>query len=459
MRMRSTMNLRGPGRSEKSYRSRLKGHCRVKTMRVIPVERLSGEICVQGDKSISHRAVIIGSIANGTTIVTNFLTSEDCLATMKAFKAMGILIEEFDGNKLKIHGRAPNGLAEPPDVMDMGNSGTSARLLCGLLSAQPFFSVMTGDNSLRRRPMKRVTEPLRQMGARIWGRRGGEYLPLSIQGGELKGFFHRMAVPSAQVKSALLLAGLFAKGRTTIEELLPTRDHTERMLRYCGVDLIRKGTTIAVEGGQSPSSGDIEIPGDISAAAFFIVGASMLKGSEIVIKGVGLNPTRTGIIDILREMGASIEMDNLREMGGEPTGDIRVRSAPLKGVEIKGDIIPRCVDELPVLCIAAAIAEGETWIRDAAELRVKESDRIAGMAECLSSLGVEVETFEDGMRIQGTKRLKGSMCNSRGDHRIAMSMAIAGLAAEGETLIEDTECINTSFPMFEETLQRVVVGR
>jgi len=459
MRMRSTMNLRGPGRSEKSYRSRLKGHCRVKTMRVIPVERLSGEICVQGDKSISHRAVIIGSIANGTTIVTNFLTSEDCLATMKAFKAMGILIEEFDGNKLKIHGKGPNGLAEPPDVMDMGNSGTSARLLCGLLSAQPFFSVMTGDNSLRRRPMKRVTEPLRQMGARIWGRRGGEYLPLSIQGGELKGFFHRMAVPSAQVKSALLLAGLFAKGRTTIEELLPTRDHTERMLKYCGVDLIRKGTTIAVEGGQSPSSRDIEIPGDISAAAFFIVGASMLKGSEIVIKGVGLNPTRTGIIDILRQMGASIEMDNLREMGGEPAGDIRVRSAPLKGVEIKGDIIPRCVDELPVLCIAAAIAEGETWIRDAAELRVKESDRIAGMAECLSSLGVEVETFEDGMRIQGTKRLKGSMCNSRGDHRIAMSMAIAGLAAEGETLIEDTECINTSFPMFEETLQRVVVGR
>ena len=459
MRMRSTMNLRGPGRSEKSYRSRLKGHCRVKTMRVIPVERLSGEICVQGDKSISHRAVIIGSIANGTTIVTNFLTSEDCLATMKAFKAMGILIEEFDGNKLKIHGKGPNGLAEPPDVMDIGNSGTSARLLCGLLSAQPFFSVMTGDNSLRRRPMKRVTEPLRQMGARIWGRRGGEYLPLSIQGGELKGFFHRMAVPSAQVKTALLLAGLFAKGRTTIEELLPTRDHTERMLKYCGVDLIRKGTTIAVEGGQSPSSRDIEIPGDISAAAFFIVGASMLKGSEIVIKGVGLNPTRTGIIDILRQMGASIEMDNLREMGGEPAGDIRVRSAPLKGVEIKGDIIPRCVDELPVLCIAAAIAEGETWIRDAAELRVKESDRIAGMAECLSSLGVEVETFEDGMRIQGTKRLKGSMCNSRGDHRIAMSMAIAGLAAEGETLIEDTECINTSFPMFEETLQRVVVGR
>ncbi|HKZ71536.1 MAG TPA: 3-phosphoshikimate 1-carboxyvinyltransferase [Nitrospirota bacterium] len=431
----------------------------MKTMRVIPVERLSGEICVQGDKSISHRAVIIGSIANGTTIVTNFLTSEDCLATMKAFKAMGILIEEFDGNKLKIHGKGPNGLAEPPDVMDMGNSGTSARLLCGLLSAQPFFSVMTGDNSLRRRPMKRVTEPLRQMGARIWGRRGGEYLPLSIQGGELKGFFHRMAVPSAQVKSALLLAGLFAKGRTTIEELLPTRDHTERMLEYCGVGLIRKGTTIAVEGGQSPSSRDIEIPGDISAAAFFIVGASMLKGSEIVIKGVGLNPTRTGIIDILRQMGASIEMDNLREMGGEPAGDIRVRSAPLKGVEIKGDIIPRCVDELPVLCIAAAIAEGETWIRDAAELRVKESDRIAGMAECLSSLGVEVETFEDGMRIQGTKRLKGSMCNSRGDHRIAMSMAIAGLAAEGETLIEDTECINTSFPMFEETLQRVVVGR
>ena len=428
-------------------------------MRIRPVKRLNGEVTVQGDKSISHRAVIIGSLSNGTTTVTNFLTSEDCMATMRAFKAMGIPIEEFDNNKLKIHGKGLDGLVEPPDVMDMGNSGTSARLLCGLLAAQPFFSVMTGDNSLRRRPMKRVVEPLRQMGARIWGRRGGEYLPLSIQGSELKGLSHRMAVPSAQVKSALLFAGLFAKGRTAVEELLPTRDHTERMLRYFGVDLIREGAVIAVEGGQSPSTRDIEIPGDISAAAFFIVGASMLKGSEIVIKGVGLNPTRTGIIDILRQMGASIEMDNLQEMGGEPTGDIRVRSAALKGVEIKGDIIPRCVDELPVLCIAAAIAEGETWIRDAAELRVKESDRIAGMAECLSSLGVEVETFEDGMRIQGTKRLKGSMCNSRGDHRIAMSMAIAGLAAEGETLIEDTECINTSFPMFEETLQRVVVGR
>lgn len=431
----------------------------MKTMRISPVKRLSGEIHVQGDKSISHRAVIIGSIASGTTTVTNFLTSEDCLATMKAFKSMGIPIDEFDSNKLKIYGKGPNGLAESSDVMGMGNSGTSARLLCGLLSAQPFFSVMTGDNSLRRRPMKRVTEPLRQMGARIWGRKGGEYLPLCIQGGELKGLSHRMAVPSAQVKSALLLAGLFAKGTTTIEELLPTRDHTERMLEYCGVGLIRKGTTVTIEGGQSPLSKDIEIPGDISAAAFFMVGASILGGSEIVIKGVGINPTRTGIIEILREMGASIEIDNHREMGGEPAGDIRVKSAPLKGVEIRGDIIPRCVDELPVLCIAAAVAEGETWIRDAAELRVKESDRIAGMAECLSSLGVEVETFEDGMRIQGTERLKGTVCNSRGDHRIAMSMAIAGLAADGETLIEDTDCINTSFPMFEETLQRVIVTR
>jgi len=262
-------------------------------------------------------------------------------------------------------------------------------------------------------------------------------------------------VPSAQVKSALLFAGLFAKGRTAVEELLPTRDHTERMLRYFGVDLIREGAVIAVEGGQSPSTRDIEIPGDISAAAFFMVGASILEGSEILIRGVGINPTRTGIIDILREMGASIEMDNLRDMGGEPAGDIRVQSAPLKGVEIKGEIIPRSVDELPVLCIAAAVAEGETWIRDAAELRVKESDRIAGMAECLSSLGVEVETLEDGMRIQGAERLKGTVCNSRGDHRIAMSMAIAGLAAEGETLIEDTECIKTSFPMFEETLGKI----
>lgn len=423
---------------------------------------MEGEIRVQGDKSISHRAVIIGSLAEGVTRITNFLPSDDCIRTMKAFEAMGVTIEAGGSSltgSLTIWGKGLHGLTEPPDVMDMGNSGTSARLLCGLLSGQPFFSVMTGDNSLRRRPMKRVAEPLRTMGAHIWGRKGGEFLPLAIQGGGLRGESHRMTVASAQVKSALLLAGLFAKGRTSVEEVIPSRDHTERMLEYFGVNLVRKGASISVEGGQRIHPRDVAIPGDISAAAFFMVGASILEGSEIVIKDVGVNPTRTGIIDILREMGASIEIGNPRDMGAEPAGDILVKSASLKGIEIGGEMIPRSVDELPVICIAASLAEGETVIRDAAELRVKESDRIAVMAECLSSLGVEVETFDDGMRIKGGKRLKGAACNSHGDHRIAMSMAIAGLIAEGETVIEDTECINTSFPAFEETLREITVNK
>lgn len=429
----------------------------MKRLHIRPIKKLSGEIRVQGDKSISHRAVIIGSIAEGVTRVKNFLLSEDCIRTIRAFEAMGINIK-VDGNNLEIYGKGTEGLKEPPDVMDMGNSGTSVRLLSGLLSGQPFFSVMTGDSSLRRRPMKRVVEPLRLMGADIRGRKGGEFLPLSIYGGGLQGISHRLTVASAQVKSALLFAGLFAGGKTAIEEVMPTRDHTECMLEYFGINVLRDGSTVTVEGGQKPHSRDIGVPGDISAASFFMVAASIIEGSEIVIRDMGVNPTRTGIIDILREMGASIEIYNLREMGKEPVGDIKVKFAPLKGVEIRGAMIPRSVDELPVLCVASAVAEGETVIKDAAELRVKESDRIAVMAECLSSLGVEVETFDDGMKIKGGKRLKGVVCNSHGDHRIAMSMAIAGLIAEGETVIEDTECIKTSFPRFEETLREVCIG-
>lgn len=427
----------------------------MKSLVIKPVKRLNGEISVQGDKSISHRAVILGSIADGTTKVTNFLPSDDCIRTIKAFEAMGINIE-MDRSTLKIHGKGLNGLTEPNDVMDMGNSGTSARLLCGLLSGQPFFSVMTGDNSLRRRPMKRVVEPLRRMGATIWGRGGGDLLPLCIRGSETEGITYKLPVASAQVKSAILFAGLYAKGRTSVEEITTSRDHTERMMEYFGINLARRGTTLIVEGGERPSAKEVEVPGDISAAAFFMVGASIVSDSDVVIKDVGVNPTRTGIIEILREMGASIEILNQREMGAEPAGDIRIKSAPLKGVEIKGDIIPRCVDELPVICIAAAVAEGETVIKDASELRVKESDRIAVMAECLSRAGVEVETYPDGMRIKGGRGFKGTMCDSKGDHRIAMSMAIAGLIAEGEMTIEDTECINTSFPEFEETMRKLV---
>ena len=427
----------------------------MKTLQIKPAKKLSGEISVQGDKSISHRAVILGSIAEGTTRVTNFLPSEDCIRTIKAFEAMGINIE-MNRNTLIINGKGLNGLTEPNDVMDMRNSGTSARLLCGLLSGQPFFSVMTGDSSLRRRPMKRVADPLRMMGATIWGRGGGDFLPMCIKGSEIKGITYKLPVASAQVKSAILFAGLYAKGITSVEEITTSRDHTERMMVYFGINLMRKGSILIVEGGEKPSAKEVEVPGDISAAAFFMVGASLIEGSEVVIKDVGINPTRTGIIDILRKMGASIEISNQREMGAEPAGDIRIKSALLKGIEIKGDIIPGCVDELPVICIAAAVAEGETVIKDASELRVKESDRIAVMAECLSRVGVEVETYPDGMRIKGGRGLKGTVCNSHGDHRIAMSMAIAGLITEGEMTIEDTECINTSFPEFEETLRKLV---
>ena len=422
-----------------------------------PVRRLTGEIKIQGDKSVSHRAIILGSIAKGVTTVTNFLPSDDCRATMNAFSAMGVSIEDNNGSTVKIEGKNLDGLTEPSDVMDMGNSGTSARLLCGLLAGQDFFSVMTGDSSLRRRPMKRVAGPLRNMGANIQGRRDGDLLPLAIKGGDLQGIHHRLPVASAQVKSALLFAGLYASGRTSVEEIPQSRDHSERMLKHFGINLVKEGNVVSIESGQKLTARDIYVPGDISSAAFFMVGASILKGSDLVVRDVGLNPTRTGIIDVLKGMGAIIEITDLRDSDGEPVGDVRIVSAPLRGTEISGEIIPRLVDELPVICIAAAVAEGETLIKDAAELRVKESDRIAVMAECLVSMGVDVETFDDGMRITGSRRLKGTVCNSHGDHRIAMSMAIAGLVADGGVTIEDTECIKTSFPRFEEMLQQISI--
>ncbi|MCC7203081.1 MAG: 3-phosphoshikimate 1-carboxyvinyltransferase [Nitrospirae bacterium] len=426
-------------------------------MIVRPVKGLSGDIQIQGDKSVSHRSIILGSIAKGVTTVTNYLPSDDCRATMNAFRAMGISIEDIHESSLRIEGKNLYGLTEPADVMDMGNSGTSARLLCGLLSGQNFFSVMTGDSSLRSRPMKRVAVPLRSMGANILGRRDGDLMPLAIKGGELQGIRHKLPVASAQVKSALLLAGLYARGKTSVEEIRGSRDHTERMLGCFGVNLETQGNVLAIDGGQKLTGCDIHVPGDISSAAFFMVGASIVNNSGVVIREVGLNPTRTGIIDVLRNMGALIEITDIRDSGGEPVGDVRVTSAPLKGIEISGEIIPRLVDELPVICIAAAVADGGTIIRDAAELRVKESDRISVMAECLASMGVEVETFADGMRINGKRKLKGAVCNSHGDHRIAMSMAIAGLVAEGEVVIQDTDCIKTSFPRFEEMLHLLSV--
>ena len=423
----------------------------MKKYTVHPVKGLKGTITVQGDKSISHRAAIIGSIALGVTRIHNFLLSEDCLRTLEAFKQMGVPIKIKKDEIVEIQGRGLKGLKEPFNVIDLGNSGTGARLITGILAAQPFFSVITGDDSLRRRPMERIINPLRMMGASIWGRSYGRYLPLAIRGSTLRGIMWDMVIPSAQVKSAILLAGLYARGDTVVREKIPSRDHTERMLEYFGVN-IQRGEKIIVKGASEPVSRDVMVPGDISSAAFFIVGATITRDSEITIKNVGLNPTRTGFIEILKEMGARIEIVNLSDTGFEPYGDIKIYSSRLKGITIGGSIIPRLIDEIPVLCIAAAMAKGETLIRDAAELRVKESDRIGVIAECLTRMGVKVETFQDGMRIHGTGRLKGSKVNSHGDHRIAMAMVIAGLVAEGETVVENVACINTSFPAFFATL-------
>lgn len=412
---------------------------------------LRGEISVPGDKSLSHRAVMLGALASGVTRIRHFLTSEDCRRTVHAFQAMGIRIEE-DRVDLLIHGKGLKGLEEPQDVLDMGNSGTSARLLSGILSGQPFFSVMTGDASLRRRPMGRVVEPLRRMGAKISGRAEGRYLPMAIAPGRLGAISYELPVPSAQVKSALLLAGLFAEGTLQVTEPVVTRDHTERMLTFFGGKVDRQENRISLAGDQRLEGRDVTIAGDISSAAFFLVGALVTPQSDVWLRGVGMNPTRIGILDVLQDMGAGIEIVNVREESGEPVADLHVRHAALKGVRIAGDRIPRLIDEIPILCVAATAAEGETVIQDAEELRVKESDRIETMAVNLRALGAEIETRPDGFCIQGGRPLRGAVCRSYGDHRVAMAMAMAGLSASGETQIIDTDCIQTSFPGFEGVL-------
>jgi len=414
---------------------------------------LRGEIEVPGDKSISHRALIFSSIADGNSTIRGLLKGEDNMATLKAFRKMGIDIEEGDGS-IVVHGKGLHGLSEPDDVIDAGNSGTTIRLLSGLLSGQNFYSVITGDRYLRQRPMKRIVEPLSVMGATIMGRDGGNKAPLSIKGSKLRGIDYISPVASAQVKSAVILAGLYAEGLTSVTEPLISRDHTERMLSYFGASIKRKGRSVSIESGQRLEGRDIVVPGDISSAAFFMVAALITEGSELRIGNVGVNPTRTGIIDILKSMGGNIELVGEREVAGEPVADIVVRSSRLRGIEIKGDLIPRAIDELPVAAVAASFAEGMTTISGARELRVKETDRIATMAEELGKAGIEVETADDGMTIRGG-RPAGAEFMSHGDHRIAMSMAVCGVAAEGESVVSDTECIDTSFPGFGALLDRV----
>lgn len=405
----------------------------------------AGEITPPGDKSISHRTIILGSLARGKTRASGFLASQDTLATANAFRNMGIGVE-VDAGEVEIAGRGLFGLKEPRKAIDAENSGTTARLLTGVLSAQSFRSTITGDDSLRRRPMSRVTVPLRSMGARISGE--GEVLPLRITGSELQGIDYSSPVASAQVKSAILLAGLYAAGGTSVTEPERTRDHTERMLRYFGVPVEVSGTRVSVSPGVEFSGTELEIPSDISSAAFFIVAALVNPGSEIVVKNVGLNPLRTGVLDILREMGADISVENRRECCGEPVGDLIARHGALGAVRIEGESVSRAIDELPVISVAACFAEGETVISGAGELRVKETDRISAMTDELSKLGADISETPDGMIINGTGELRGARCESRGDHRVAMSLAVAATRARGETVIGDAGCVSISFPEF-----------
>jgi 3-phosphoshikimate 1-carboxyvinyltransferase len=415
--------------------------------RLQPGGRLTGRLRVPGDKSISHRAIMLGALADGVTEVSGFLEGEDALATLEAFRAMGVSIERPGAGRVRIHGVGLRGLRAPAQPLYLGNSGTSMRLLCGLLAGQPFDTELRGDASLSRRPMQRVTAPLAQMGARFMTTEAGT-APIKVLGTqELQGMAYRMPVASAQVKSAILLAGLYAEGQTCVTEPAPTRDHTERMLRGFGYPLDKAQDTVCLEGGGSLTAMPIDIPADISSAAFFLVGASIAPGSELVLEHVGVNPTRTGIIDILRLMGADIALENAREAGGEPVADLRVRAARLRGIEVPPELVPLAIDEFPAIFVAAACAEGDTVVTGAEELRVKESDRIAAMAQGLAALGIECDPRLDGIRIRGGQ-LRAGRVDSLGDHRIAMSFAIAALRAEGEVLIDDCSNVDTSFPGF-----------
>ena len=415
-----------------------------------------GEITPPGDKSVSHRAVILGSLAQGKTRAEGFLASRDTLATANAFRSMGVSVKARAG-ALEITGKGLFGLGAPLGTIDAENSGTTARLLAGLLSAQKFSCEITGDSSLRSRPMSRVTVPLRMMGALISAE--GETLPLRIKGRELRGIDYRTPVASAQVKSAVLLAGLYASGQTSVTEPERTRDHTERMLRHFGVPVETSGTRVSVSPGVAFSAAELEIPSDISSAAFFIVAALINPGSEIMVKNVGLNPLRTGALDILREMGADISIENPRERCGEPVGDIVARHSALRGVRIEGESVSRAIDEFPVISVAACFADGETVISGAGELRVKETDRISAMTQELSKLGADIRETPDGMIINGKEQLRGARCASRGDHRVAMSLAVAATQARGETAIGDAGCVSISFPEFFSHLEALGRGR
>lgn len=420
------------------------------------INKLRGNIYVPGDKSISHRSLILGSIAQGETRIYNFLNSLDCLKTLECMQALGVKIELDENNSVKIKGKGLYGLQEAKGILDVGNSGTTIRLLTGLLGGQSFYSVLSGDDSIRRRPMKRVIEPLRLMGADIWGRKDGQFAPLSIRGNKLNPLHYTLPVASAQVKTALLLAGLYTIGETVVKEPLPTRDHTERMLEIMQADIKISPPEIKVMGGKELKGTDIFVPGDISSAAYFIAAASILKDSQIIIKQVGINPTRTGIIEILKKMGAKINILNYRIKSNEPRADLMIEYSKLKGIEIKKGNVPFLIDELPLIAVMATQAQGKTVVSGAKELRVKETDRIKAIVSELRKMGADIEEREDGFRVNGPTKLQGAVCKSYNDHRIVMSLAVAALLAEGKTVIKNSECIDISFPEFEKILQKMI---
>ncbi|WP_337019424.1 3-phosphoshikimate 1-carboxyvinyltransferase [Oceanobacillus massiliensis] len=416
---------------------------------------LAGTIEVPGDKSISHRAVIFGSLANGVTNVTNFLDGEDCKRTVHAFRQMGVNIRE-NRTDLVIESDGITSLTEPKQPFYFGNSGTTTRLMLGILSGLPFFTVSYGDASLSKRPMDRVVTPLRKMGAMIDGRSDGSLLPISVRGNTLRGIDYTLPVKSAQVKSAVLLAGLLAEGQTTVTETIPTRDHTENMLKAFGADIQTAGSTTIITNKQRLTATDVQVPGDISSAAFFLAAGAIIPGSSILLKNVGLNKSRTGIMEVLEDMGADIQIENEKAISGEPIGDIRVSYAKLKGTVIQGDIIPRLIDEIPIIALLATQAEGITTIKDAEELRVKETDRINAVTELLSTLGADITPTGDGMIIKGRTPLNGGKIASCDDHRIAMMGAIASLITDREVIIDDISCISISYPGFFTDLESLM---
>lgn len=417
-------------------------------------KHLKGEITVPGDKSISHRSIMLGSIASGITEVHGFLNGADCISSMNCFRQMGVDID-YDGSIVTIHGNGLHGLKAPADTLDVGNSGTTTRLMSGILAAQNFSSRVIGDDSICRRPMKRIITPLAMMGADITSERGNDCAPLIINGSKLKGIHYDSPVASAQVKSCVLLAGLYADGETSVTEPYVSRNHTELMLNAFGGSCTTLGTTATVTSDPVLTGQKIVVPGDISSAAYFLVAGLIAENSEITIKNVGINPTRDGIIDVIKMMGGDITFANVNADSGEPTADITVKTSSLKGCVIEGDIIPKLIDEIPVIAILACFAEGETVIKDAAELKVKESNRIDVMVNNLSAMGADITGTDDGMIIRGGKPLHSAVIHSKKDHRIAMSFAVAAMCAEGETEILDANCVNISYPDFYRDLENL----